>query len=892
MYFNLSMGKKIIIIFFAMAALLHAQSTDGGKTNTPAPLSGDGEITAPMPASGEGETGFLAPVSGENALAGTPMPSGQNKIPALPSPQSKYKFALVLSGGGARGLAQIGVLKALDESGLRPDLVVSTSMGSIIGGLYACGYTPDEILKFAKSVDWSRITNNATTRSSLFVSQKANPKGYILDMRLDESFRPVLPNSISDGQIFYDVLIAKTAPALYHAGFDFDKLPISLRVVATDVLSAKRVVFRDGSLTLAIRASCSVPLAFSPVEYNDMLLMDGGLTSNVPIQAAVDENAVLIVASDVTSPLWQREELDNPVRFVEQLVAIGVEQNKKNDRQNADLIIKPNLSKISNTDFSRLDLLVDRGYRAALDAVPAIKAKLAKINLPDNAAPRTQKVRVVMRDRNGQIIMQADSILINADMAAAQAPTGAISPRLRALITKNKLEFAAIDSLKVIGDTLNIYAEPAVIKEVRVYGNEKTAKRKLLTAGNLKPGDPLESSSIDWGARSLYSTELFENVRIETDSDARVDIHVNEKDYWRVRGGVRYDEYHLGEGFVEPAYENLFGWGITSALHLQYGGKKEKYSLDLSTNLLITSNWAANLRLQVFTARERIYTREIVTPDSGTLPREYEGSTASIAITEDVLGKNGVSFVAGSQFGKFVSLEFGAKIETFQLIETNRRIFQNVGFRHSLPYFLVRVNADSRDVVPFTENGWKCITTAGMAGEVIGLGGTDEFFKIDGIFSRYFTIFGRHTFQPQVILGWASAPLPEVERFYLGGAIPEQNYRDADVYNIVSFMGLTPRKVSSDIFALAHFEYRLKILKSFYFMAAIDWARLWEFEEFYSTDPEIDASPRNPLGAGVGLAYQTPVGPIRLSYGQLIQQSNSPTIDAVPVVYFSAGYDF
>ena len=892
------MLKKISIILLAAAALLCAQPDNGGEADTPVSPSDSGGTAAPPPASDEGEA------------AGEPPPSAQNEIPASPP---KYKFALALSGGGARGLAQIGVLKALDEAGLRPDLIVASSMGSIIGGLYACGYTPDEILKFAKSVDWSRVSSNTTARSALFVSQKDNPKGYIFDMRLDKNFRPVLPNSISNGQIFYDVLTDKTAPALYHAGLDFDKLPVSLRVVATDILSGTRVVFREGSLTRAIRASCSAPLAFSPVEFDGMMLMDGGLTSNIPIQAAAEEEPAVIVASDVTSPLWQREALDNPVRFMEQLVSIGVEQNKKSERQDADLIIKPRLLGISNTDFSNIDLLAERGYKAALDAVPVIGAKLGKSVTPAPAEPRAEKVSVVMRDRTGQIITRADSVLINMDMAElvttnnelvttnnnelvttnSQLVTTNIekfSPQLRALLMKNGLEFAAIDSLKINGGILNIYAEPATIKEVRVYGNNKTSKRILLTAGNLKPGGRLESSAIGRGIRSLYATELFENVRVETEPDMRVNIYVKEKEYWRVRGGLRYDEFHQGEGFIEPAYENLLGRGITSALHLQYGSKKTKYALDLSTNLLIASNWATNWRLQIFTASERLYNREIIPPDPDA--PETRSSAASIAITEDILGKSGVSLIAGGQLGKFVSLEFGAKMETFQVVETNHSIIEEFGFRNSLPYFLVRLNSDSRDFVPFTTHGGKYIVTAGMAGEVIGLGGEYEFVKVDGSFTHYFTIFGRHTFQPQVILGWASASLPDAEKFYLGGAIPEQNYRDADVYNIISFMGLTPRKISSDLFALAHLEYRLKILKNFYFTAAVDWARLWEFEEFYSTDPEVNGTSRNPLGAGFGFTYQTPLGPIRLSYGQLIPYRSSPAIESKPVVYFSAGYDF
>ena len=877
------MGKKIIIIFFAAAALLCAQP-DGGEADTSVSTSGGEAAALPAPDDGGGEE------------AGAPPPDGQDEAPA---PAPKYKFALVLSGGGARGFAQIGVLKALDDAGLRPDLIVASSMGSIIGGLYACGYTPDEILKFARSVDWSRVSSNATARSALFVSQKDNPKGYVFEMRLDDKFRPVLPNSISNGQIFYDALTGKAAPALYRAGLDFDKLPVSLRVVAADILSGTRVVFREGSLALAIRASCSAPFVFSPVEFNGMMLMDGGLTSNIPIQAAADEGAALIVASDVTSPLWKREELDNPVRIMEQLVSIGVEQNKKNERQNAGLIIKPRLSGISNTDFNSIYLLVERGYSAALDAVPAIRMKLGASAPPDTAAPRTEYVSVAIRDGSGRIIARADSVLVNMDMyqlvtannqlvmtnnQLVTANIEKFSPRLRALMAENGLEFAAIDSLKISGGVLNIYAEPAVIREVRVYGNNKTAKRILLTAGNLKPGSRLESVAIERGIRSLYATELFENVRIETEPDMRVNIYVKEKEYWRVRGGVRYDEFHQGEGFIEPAYENLFGRGITSALHLQYGSRKAKYALDLSTNLLLVSDWSTNLRLQVFTASERLYSR---VPDSNA----QRSSTVINLITEDVLGKNGVSLIAGSQFGRFVSLEFGAKMETFRLAETNRSVIEEFGFRNAIPYFLVRLNIDSRDEVPFTTRGGKYIVTAGMAGEVIGLGGA-EFVKIDGSFAHYFTMFGRHTFQPQVILGWAGGSLPLMERFYLGGAIPEQNYRDADVYNIISFMGLTPRRISSDLFALAHLEYRLKILKNFYFTASADWARLWEFEEFYSTGTEDAAASRNPLGAGFGFTYQTPLGPVRLSYGQLIPYRNSPAIKSTPVIYFSAGYDF
>ena len=811
-------------------------------------------------------------------------------VPAQPVDASaaphKYDFALVLSGGGARGLAQIGVLMALEEAELRPDLVVAVSMGSIVGALYACGYPPAEILEFVRSVDWGRASSNASSRDALFVNQKAAPKGHLFDIRLDDNLRPVLPNAISGGQLFYEALPSKLLPALHRAGNDFDKLPVSLRVTATDLLTGGMAVFSNGSLITAIRASCSAPLAFSPVDFNGMFLADGGLTSNIPVRAAINENAALVVAVDVTSPLWKRDELSNPVRLMEQIVSIGVERNKEDDKRNADLIIKPQMHGFTNTDFNRIDTLVERGYRSAREAIPAIRAKLAKIAAADTVKSTMETMNAVVYDKNGLVMLKADSISVNTGIIDnAATDIGVISPQLKNILRDKRLEFAVIDSAKIINGALHVFSGRPVINQILVFGNEKTSNRLLLTAGGIRPGAPLESSTIERGVRSLYATGLFESVRIETEPGERVSIHVEEKKYLRVRGGLRYDEYYRAEGFVAPAYENLFGQGVTSALHMQFGSRKEKYALDFSTNTLFNLNWAGSGRLQFFTARERMYSRTAHPRDDGP---------DSVAIDDVVLGKSGVSLMLGSQIGKTVSVEGGAKIENFQILESNRGIFDNdlgFGFRNSLPYFLLRLNVDTRDAAPFTTSGSRHIVTAGMAGEVIGLGGTEEFIKVDGSFSRYFTVRGRHTFLTQFLTGWTNATLPEVEKFYLGGAIPEQNYRDADIYNIIPFMGMKPRSVSSDIFGLLHLEYRLALRKNLYLTAALDLARLWTYEEF-STRYSDDFPPKNPLGAGIGLTYQTPAGPIRLSYGQLIPHRNDPDAVSEPMLYFSAGDDF
>ena len=128
-----------------------------------------------------------------------------------------FRFALVLSGGGARGLSQIGVLKALEDAHLKPDLIVGTSMGAIVGGLYAAGYSPDSILHIARSIDWNSIFSNSAKRSRLFVSQKSEPVNYLFEVRLSDRLEPIPPSSISHGQAFFDLLGPLLAPAQFRA---------------------------------------------------------------------------------------------------------------------------------------------------------------------------------------------------------------------------------------------------------------------------------------------------------------------------------------------------------------------------------------------------------------------------------------------------------------------------------------------------------------------------------------------------------------------------------------------------------------------------------------------------------------------------------------------------
>ncbi|MDO8549635.1 MAG: patatin-like phospholipase family protein, partial [Ignavibacteria bacterium] len=192
-------------------------------------------------------------------------------------PKKKPIVALALSGGGSRGLAQIGVLRALEEAGIKIDLIVGTSMGSIIGGLYATGYSIDQIDSIAINTDWDDLLSPAaeTDRRELFVEQKITEDKAILTLRLD-GFSPIIPTSINTGHKLSNYLNLLTLQAPVHSNSSFDDFKIKFRAVCTNLVTGSPVIIDGGSLSQAMRASSSVSFFLSPVLKDTLILVDGG----------------------------------------------------------------------------------------------------------------------------------------------------------------------------------------------------------------------------------------------------------------------------------------------------------------------------------------------------------------------------------------------------------------------------------------------------------------------------------------------------------------------------------------------------------------------------------------------------------------------------------------
>ena len=296
---------------------------------------------------------------------------------ALAAEPARPKVGLVLSGGAARGLAHIGVLRALEEQGVHIDAIAGTSMGAVVGGLYASGYSVQELEHLATTLDWQQALSDAPPREDVPFRRKQDDRDFLVRQKL--SFRDDgslgLPLGVIQGQNLALLLESKLAHTADTR--DFDKLPIPFRAVATDIASGEKVVFSQGHLPQVIRASMSIPAVFAPVELDGRLLVDGGMVDNIPLDVARDMGVDVAIVVDIGTPLRDRKQLLTVVDVLTQSITLMTRRNSEAQLANLrrdDILVQPPLAAYGVADFSRARDMIDAGYRAASLLAPRLAA--------------------------------------------------------------------------------------------------------------------------------------------------------------------------------------------------------------------------------------------------------------------------------------------------------------------------------------------------------------------------------------------------------------------------------------------------------------------------------------------------------------------------------------
>jgi len=279
--------------------------------------------------------------------------------------KNRPKIGLVLSGGGARGLAHIGVLRELENKKIPIDYIAGTSMGSIVGGLYATGMSTDDLEWVVQSIDWDRVFRPTTDRKKQEYSAKQADKDYFVDLELGLSKSgPKSSKGFAGGQ---QLMLELQRIVGSIKTQNFDDYPIPFRAVASDLNAAEPYIIDHGDLAMAMRASMAVPLVFGPVQHQGRFLADGGILNNLPVDVVKQMGADIVIAVNISSPLSVINENSSVISVSYQSVDIALVQNTIQSLGLADIVIAPDLSDLGAGDFAKYKEFIQAGVKGVED---------------------------------------------------------------------------------------------------------------------------------------------------------------------------------------------------------------------------------------------------------------------------------------------------------------------------------------------------------------------------------------------------------------------------------------------------------------------------------------------------------------------------------------------
>ena len=289
---------------------------------------------------------------------------------SLAQEQKRPKIGLVLSGGGAKGFAHIGVLKVIEEAGIKIDYIGGTSMGAVIGGLYASGYNATQIDSIFHKVNFDELLNDYIPRSAKSFYEKRNDESYALSLPFS-NFKVGIPQALSKGLYNFNLLSRLTRHV--RQVNDFNQLPTPFLCIGTNIETGQQVLLNKGNLAQAMLASAAFPTLFTPIEIDGQLLIDGGVANNFPVDEVKNLGADLIIGVDVQDGLWDKNQLKNATKILVQITNLHSIEQMKNKIKGTDIYITPDIKNFGVLSFDRGREIIQRGEEAAFAVYEKIK---------------------------------------------------------------------------------------------------------------------------------------------------------------------------------------------------------------------------------------------------------------------------------------------------------------------------------------------------------------------------------------------------------------------------------------------------------------------------------------------------------------------------------------
>ena len=838
------------------------------------------------------------------------------------------RLGLALAGGGAKAAASLGVLKVLAEEGIPVSALAGTSMGALVGGLAAAGYSPAEIEALFLKNDWNDIFRDTPARAFLTSEQKKAGGRHLLDFYF-RGGRFIVPSGLTAGQKLANLLTENTLAASFQAGLDFDRLPVPFRAVAADIETGGEVVISKGLLHYALRASAAIPFVFQPVELNGRLLVDGGLANNLPVDVVRKMGVDIVIAVDASSRPGPRDKLTNLFSVMSQTITLTVQPESRRQAALADLVITPDTREYSFADFPRMDEIIASGEAAARAALPEIRALL---------------------DRKRQQALQRQYRI--ADLAVTgnhQVPDAMILPQLRTSLpdreaTRDDMVAAMADlfdlglfshvsvELRPFGagfHALFSVEEHPVVRAIEVTGNRLIPATEIMAAAAVQTGKTLNTAALSAGLDRLvdsYRRQGYHLVRlagVSTDANGTLSIVMDEGrvDEIRLTGQKRTNQSLLEREIDTAAgrplnfttlsrdIQNFYGLGYFESLYVDIA-KSDAGGVDLSFRVKEKPTGSVRLGLRYdledsFTGLTDITVDNMagrgiklfITAKYGTYSdiaigyhspvflrshffhtfqafynrREYALYTNKNKTSELEVTRAGGEVSFGYQWFKYgdtaVRYRYSADRTEEGLGPASTKTIEPAG---SLAFLAA---LDTRDSSAFPHRG--VLLTGSYESAASAFGSDLEFRKTSLNAQAALPLSENHTFILGAAVGLGSGDLPYHERYGIGGAdfllgFPLLGYerREFAGANLLSFSAGYRWKIA---------DYQLKAVKAVSLGITGQAANIWE-----SRDAIAAKDLRK--GGGVGIYADTLIGPFRLDIGAGEDDRFS--------VYFSAGFEF
>ena len=314
-------------------------------------------------------------------------------------------IGVTLSGGGAKGLAHIGILKAIDSAGIKVDYITGTSMGSIIGGLYAAGYSADQLEKIARKADWSEVLSNQSSLRAIVMEEKNEYSKYAIELPwVNNGFR--LPSGVVEGEELW-LKFSELFFPVYNIK-DFSKFSIPFKCVSADIETGEAVVSDSGEIVTAVRSSMAIPSLFTAIEHNGKRLIDGGVVRNFPVRDVKEMGADFVIGSRVSTGLLPKERVNNALQILMQIVFFKEAATSTEDIKLCDIYIHMPLLDYTAASFGRSHELLEYGLEQGRILYPQLKALADSLNkiygeqyVPKDRLPKVDSILISEIQING-----------------------------------------------------------------------------------------------------------------------------------------------------------------------------------------------------------------------------------------------------------------------------------------------------------------------------------------------------------------------------------------------------------------------------------------------------------------------------------------------------------